>query len=206
MFKCKFFQSTLIMTNNGDIMAMVEIPPTLLNCEDILKLAGIILLLCLFFSPIMRQLSRQISKLGAYHSKKREGFLERTWKLCVTYAYVLLLLYGFVIVTILSFINLENIQDLGLFICFLGATCLLLISVRILTTTGLIKTSNLENSMGISWRNFRERTFSAMYSFLVIVLLLFFVVFRGYRFLTENGHFLMLETFKDGGASLWQFQ
>lgn len=121
--------------------------------------------LCVF---LLNTFSLTTSKLGMYHTE--ESTPDRFKNLYVTYLTLLFLLTVFILISTYSFYDF--VSDLNVFIFGLAAACILLLSIRIFVTTGLIHVKKIESYEGFDWIQAKERVLSTLYSLLVTIIIL----------------------------------
>lgn len=139
-----------------------------LTFGEYLLLLFLIVVLCILCAFLLNTFSLTTSKLGMYH--KGETKLERFQNLYVTYLTLLFLLTIFILISTYSFFSFVN--DLNIFIIGLATACILLLSIRIFVTTGLIRVGKIEEDDGFDWLQAKERVLSTLYSLLVTIIIL----------------------------------
>lgn len=139
-----------------------------LTFSEYIILILLILFLCIICVFLLNTFSLATSKLGIYHIDEKR--IERFKKLYFTYLTLLFLLTTFILISTISFFNMVN--NLNIFIFGLTAACILLLSIRIFVTTGLINVSETEEGVEFKWRQAKERVLSTLYSLLVSIIFL----------------------------------
>jgi len=139
-----------------------------LSFGEYLLLTFLIIVLCIICVFLLNTFSLTTSKLGMYHIN--ESKLERFKNLYVTYFTLLFLLTVFILISSSSFFNL--VDNLNFFIFGLATACILLLSIRIYVTTGLISVKKIEVDDDFDWIQAKERVLSTLYSLLVTIILL----------------------------------
>lgn len=119
-------------------------------------------------ATIMNTLSSQVSRIAAYH--KNEGLKTRVKNLINVYFSIGVIMYLYGAITLLATIDGVRLSDSNIAYVIIIVAGMLPVSIRIITTTQLVLTTKLEESMGIDFRTNRERYLSLLNSYLSVVL------------------------------------
>ncbi|MCD4679586.1 MAG: hypothetical protein K8S00_04295 [Bacteroidales bacterium] len=168
-YKNQIKKKNYIYSNNQ--LFIMSPPPAIgvsLSLGEYILLIFLIIGLCFLCVFLLNTFSLTTSKLGMYHIT--ESRLERFKNLYVTYLTLLFLLTTFILISTYSFFNMVN--DLNVFTFGLATACILLLSIRIYVTTGLIAVEKIEDDEGFDWKQAKERILSTLYSLLVTIIIL----------------------------------
>ena len=149
--------------NSSSIFAGVNI-----DFNDFVLLIILVPIAALIIAIIMDKLSSQVSKIAVYHIN--EKLIERICKLFGVYFSIECILYLYGAITLIGTMDGVKLSDPNIAYVIIIVACILPISVRIITTTHMISTTEYETAMGIDFKTNRERYLSLLNSYLSIVL------------------------------------
>ena len=172
------------MVYNSSDVSVLDVDISNITSINIFILILIGLFLCAITPFVLQKFSQEISRLSIFHVD--EGYKKRIRKLYLTYLQIMTLSWIFIVISLFSFVSLDNINIL--FYTLISSSVLSL-TVRIMVTTGLINCSQLENELEMDWKQIRERILSSLFSTTVIIVIIAFLgIFMLSMFMLSNDY------------------